>query len=170
MGSDVTRGSLWTGIAALALASLAGCNTSENSGDTEPDIGSMVVRIDGNEFSATQTAGGFGGAIAPVSTGNAPFVVSFLRPGGGSETSITAADYEVRIASDNSGAPLPDPIEFERTGAFTGTISGLDEGDQISVYFSLYHKSELHTDFGPYFLIIRWPEPPPDGGGGGNPN
>ncbi len=164
MGLDVTRASLWTGIAAIALT-LPGCNTSENSNRTEPDVGRMVVRIEGNEFEATEVAGGFGGVVAEIETGNAPFVVSFLRPGGSNETVITATDFEVRVAKNNAGAPLDDPIEFERTGAFTGTISGLDEGDEVSVYFSLYHTTELHTDFGPYFLIIRWPEsgggPPP---------
>src|SRR5690606_37544629 len=108
---------------------------------------------------------GFGGVIAPVQTGNAPFTVTFLRPGGSRETLITATDFEVRVASNNSGAPFSDPIEFERTGAFTGTISGLDEGDEVTVYFSLCHKEEIHADFGPYFLIIRWPRtgggPPP---------
>ena len=167
MGLDVRH--VGTGIAALSMAVLPGCNSSENSDRTEPDIGQMVVRIEGQDYVATQAAGGFGGVVAQIATGNAPFVVSFLRPGGGNETVVTATDYEVRVAKNNAGADFDDPIEFERTGAFTGTISGLDEGDQISVYFSLYHKTELHTDFGPYFLIIRWP-PAGGGGGGGNPN
>lgn len=162
MGMDVQRASVWTAIAAVALAGLPGCATSDDPGDTEPNIGSMVVEIEDTEYSATQTAGGFGGAIAQVATGNAPFTVSFLRPGGSRETVVTATDFEVRVASNNSGGPFTDPIEFERTGAFTGTISGLDEGDEVTVYFSLFHKTELHTDFGPYFLIIRWPE---EGGG-----
>lgn len=163
MGLDVRH--VWTGVAALALVGLTGCNTSENNQRTEPDIGQMVVQIEGQDYVATQGAGGFGGVVAEIETGNAPFVVRFLRPGGGNETVITAADFEIRVAKNNSGAPLDDPIEFERTGAFTGTISGLNEGDEISVFFSLFHKTELHTDFGPYFLIIRWPE----SGGGGPP-
>lgn len=164
MGIDVRRGGLWTGMVAIALAGLAGCNTSENSGRTEPDIGQMVIRMEDTDYVASQSAGGFGGATAEVSTGNASFVASFLRPGGANETVITAADFEVRVASNNSGADFVDPIEFERTGAFTGTISGLEEGGQVTVYFSLFHKTELHTEFGPYFLVIRWPE-----SGGGPP-
>ena len=169
MGLDVTRGSVWTAIAAVALAGLPGCATSDDPGDTEPNIGSMVVEIDGTGYSATEATGGFGGAIAQAPNGIVPFTVSFLRPGGSRETVVTAADFEVRVAANNAGGPFADPIEFERTGAFTGTISGLEEGDDVTVYYSLYHKSELHSDFGPYFLIIRRPVPG-GGGGGGNPN
>lgn len=165
MGLDVTRGSVWTAVAMIALAGLPGCATSDDPGEVEPNIGTMVVEIEDNRYTATQVAGGFGGAIAQVTTGNAPFTVIFNRPGGNRETLITATDFEVRVAANNSGAPFADPIEFERTGAFTGTISGLDEGDEVTVYFSLFHKTAVHTDFGPYFLIIRWPEsdggPPP---------
>lgn len=167
MGLDGKRGSVWTAIAAIALAGLPGCATSDDPGNTEPEIGSMVVEIEEVEYSATQTAGGFDGAIAEVSAGNVPLTVRFLRPDGDRETSITAEDFEVRLASSNGGAPLQPPIGFERTGAFTGTVSGLAEGMEVSIYFSLFHTSEVHTDFGPYFLIIRWPEPT---GGGGNQN
>ncbi len=169
MRLDAKRGSVWTAIAAIALAGLPGCATSEDPGDAEPNIGSMVVEIDGVDYAATQTAGGFGGTVAAASTGIIPFTVTFFRPGGTRETAVTAADFEVRLASNNAGGGFADPIEFERTGAFTGTISGLEEGGEVTAYFSLYHNSELHTEFGPYFLIIRR-SLPDDGGGGGNPN
>lgn len=170
MGVDVKRGSVGAILGAITLLGLAACNDSNGPDDAEPNIGSMVVEFEGTEYSATKALGGFGGTIAQVTSGNAPFTVDFRRPGGGKETVVTATEFEVRLASDNSGSGFPDPIEFERTGAFTGVISGLEEGGEVIIYFSLYHKTELHTEFGPYFLIVRRPVPGGGGGGGGNPN
>ena len=164
MGLDVKRGHAWIAAAAIALAGLPGCATSDDPGDAEPDIGSMVVTIEEIAYTATQPAGGFGGSSAKVSAGNVPLKVEFFRPGGGRETAVNASDFEIRLAANNSGAPLPSPIEFERTGAFTGTLSGLEEDQELVVYFSLFHKTETHTEFGPYFLNIHWELP-----GGGDP-
>lgn len=158
----------WAAMAAMVLAGALGCATNDDPGDTDPVIGRMVITIDGTDYSATQTAGGFGGQVALTSSGIVNFSASFYRPDGTRETVITADDFEVRVAPDNSGSPFGAPIEFERSGAFTGLISGMEEGDELTAYFSLFDKTELNSDFGPYFLIIRFP--PPDGGGGGNPN
>lgn len=164
MGLDVKRGRAWTALAAMVLAGLPACATSENTEGDEPNAAFMVVEMDGTEYTATKANNGFSGVIAEVDAGNVPVVVRFLRQGGANETIITPDDFEFRVAGNNGGAPLPAPLGFERSGAFTGTLSGLAEGQEIDIYFSLFHKTELHTDFGPYFLRITWPLPD-DGGG-----
>lgn len=158
-------------LGALALVGAAmiigGCATGTDQEATEPLVDKMIIKIDELEFSATRDLGGFGGAIAVVPLGTFNFTASFYRRDGSRETVVTSDDFEVRVASDNSGSPLPTGITFERTGAFTGTITGLADAQELRVYFRLQHKSENHTDFGPYFLIVRRLEDTGGGGGGG---
>lgn len=150
--------------AASAVLAVGGCNTSEQ-GATEPLVDRMIITIGEQEFTATQGQGGFGGQQAVVQLGSFSFAAEFRRADGQLDPVVNAADFEVRVAGNNVGSPLPTPITFERTGAFTGTITGLADGQDVDVHFSLFHVEEAHTDFGPYFLTVTRN----DGGGGGGP-
>lgn len=150
--------------------SLNACFTGSDEPLNEPLVARMVITIGELEYTATRETGGFGGQVAVVPLGSFNFVASFFTADGSRETVVTSDDFEVRVARDAAGSALPLPLTFERTGAFTGTITGLADGQEVSIYFRLHHKSLGHSDFGPYFLIVRRTENPGGGGGGGGGN
>ncbi len=73
------------------------------------------------------------------------------------------------MSSSAASQVLPPGISFEQDPSkpFEGTIAGLQVGQQITLYFSLFHVSQGATSFGPYALKILYMPPAPPGGGGG---
>ena len=137
------------------LAVIAGCNTGTEGGTFEPDLGSMVIKVDSTDYTIVKGPLGSGGQHAESKNASISISATFIRAAGGQELNITSSDFELRAAASVSGDPFPSSIHFNRTSAFAGTLDGLATGQEIQVYFSLYHKSQVHTDFGPYFLFIK---------------
>jgi hypothetical protein len=157
---------------ALLSGALAGCNSSTDAGGLEPDVSRMVITVGdvgspGKDFPATDATNGFAGATADVPLGLVHVSASFFRANGTRESNVTEGDFQLRAASSASGQPLPAGISFERSGAFSGSVTGLAEGQTVTIYFSLYHVSQEHTDFGPYPLNFHRTV---SGGGGGGGN
>lgn len=137
------------------LVAASGCNTGTEGGGFEPDLGSMVIKVDNTDYTIVKGPLGSGGQHAESQNASISISATFIRATGGQELNITSSDFELRAAASVTGAPFPSSIHFNRTSAFAGTLDGLVTGQEIQVYFSLYHKSQAHTDFGPYFLFIK---------------
>lgn len=166
------------GSAVLGVVLLAGCSTGTEDNGFEPDIAKMTITVitqtgtAGTDYSATKDANGFGGATATVPVGLFKVVGTFFKPNGARETSLPPQDFALRVSTNSTNQILPPGISFEQDPAtpLQGTIAGMEAGQQLSFYFSLYHTSQGHPDFGPYALKIHYvaPPPPDDGGGGGS--
>ncbi len=154
---------------ALLSGALAGCTSGTDNTEFEPDVQKLVITIHGQtgtadvSYPATDATNGFAGATAQVPSGLVNFEATFLKANGTREANVTPSDFEIRAASSVDGQPLSGGISFERSGPFTGTITGLEENQTVTVYFSLYHLSQSHSDFGPYPLNLHRTA----GGGGG---
>ncbi|HET7110098.1 MAG TPA: hypothetical protein VFI41_04435 [Gemmatimonadales bacterium] len=163
------------GSAVLVSVLLASCSTGTESGSFEPDIASMTITVItqtgtvGTDYTATDAANGFGAAIATVPIGLFHVVGTFYRPNGSREPSLPPQDFALRVSTSSTNQVLPPGISFEQDPAtpLEGTIAGMEAGQELIFYFSLYHTSQGHPDFGPYALRIRYAAPPPPGGGGG---
>jgi hypothetical protein len=80
-----------------------------------------------------------------IPTGGASVTASFLRADGSPDPIVTDAAFELRVEP---------AARFTRATAFTGTLSGGTAGSaQIS--FSLFHKEEMHDDFGPCSVTVQ---------------
>lgn len=158
---------------ALLSGALAGCTSGTDNTVFEPDVEKLVITVHGPtgtadlSYPATDATNGFAGATAQVPTGLINFEATFFRANGTREANVTSNDFEIRVASTLGGQPLSSGISFERTGPFTGIITGLEEDQTVTVYFSLYHLSQSHNDFGPYPLNLHRTVSGGGGGGGG---
>lgn len=158
---------------AMASGALAGCNSGTDNSALEPDIHQLVITVQGENggldqsFPATAATNGFAGATAEVSLGLVSVSATFFRADGSREANVTPTDFEIRVSSSVGGQVLPPGISFERSGPFAGTITGLAEGQTIALYFSVYHLSQSHNDFGPYPLNFHRSVSSGGGGGGG---
>ncbi|HET7601388.1 MAG TPA: hypothetical protein VFK36_00120 [Gemmatimonadales bacterium] len=163
--------------ALFGVALLASCSTSTENSTFEPDITKMVITVSttcastspGTDYVATEASNGFGGATANVSTGLFCVRGSFFKPSGAIESSLPAQDFELGVSTSSTIQVLSTPLAFEPNGSnpLEGILSGLEDGQEVTFYFSLYHKSQGHPDFGPYALKIHYSAPAPPGGGGG---
>jgi hypothetical protein len=157
------------------MALLASCESSTGNNVFEPDVAKMTITLSttcsgsGTEYSATEATNGFGGVSASVSTGLFCVRSTFFRPNGAMESSLPAQDFELRVSTSSSGVVMTPPLAFEPDGSrpLQGILSGLEPGEERTFYFSLFHTTQGHADFGPYPLKIRYVAPPPPGGGGG---
>lgn len=78
-----------------------------------------------------------------------PVTATFLRANGQGEPLVTAAEFELRLEDLN-----PAIATFTRTGAFTGTLTGVAVGtDAVTV--QLYHTVDMHPDFGPRSVNLQ---------------
>jgi hypothetical protein len=74
--------------------------------------------------------------------------VTFLDAAGVTLPNNLFGDFEIRLESENAAR-----VTFTRTGAFTGTLTGLSAGAAV-VQVSLFHIEEGHNDFGPRPLAV----------------
>lgn len=159
----------------LAIGAIAGCSTGTDNTTFEPDVGRMVITVitssgtAGTDYSATDAANGFSGATASVGVGLFTVQSSFYKPDGARISGLPPADFELRVSTSAVTQTLPPGISFERTGPLSGTITGMEEGQELSFYFSLYHVTMGHNEIGPYALKIQRTVSDGGGGGGGGP-
>ncbi len=161
--------------ALFGVALLASCSTSTEGSVFEPDVVKMTLTLSptctgaGTQYTATDAANGFGGATATVSTGLFCVRSAFFKPSGATESSLPATDFALRVSTSGTSQVLVTPLAFEPNAAkpLQGILSGLEDGQEVTFFFSLFHTSQGHPDFGPYALKIRYVAPPPPGGGGG---
>lgn len=163
--------------ALFGMALLASCSTSTENNVFEPDIAKMTITLSatcastspGTDYTATPATNGFGGATANVSTGLFCVRGTFFKPSGAIEASLPAQDFALGVSTSATTQFLSTPLAFEPNASkpLEGIFSGLEDGQERTIYFSLYHTSQGHPDFGPYALKIHYSAPPPPGGGGG---
>jgi hypothetical protein len=150
--------------AVLGAALASGCSSGTEAGSVEPDVAKMVLTVaGGSPYTATDPAG-FAGATAQVQLGLFTVSAAFFRANGSPETIVNSSDFELRVSNNAASQSCSPGLCFERTGAMKGSISRLEPGQSATFYFSLYHVSEGHTDFGPYPLTFQYVDA---GGGGG---
>jgi hypothetical protein len=154
---------------------LASCSTGTDNNVFEPSIDKMVITLSptctgsGTDYPATAETNGFAGVTADV--GSSLFCVrsTFFKPSGARESSLPSQEFALRVSTSASTQVLTLPLAFEPTPSkpLQGMLSGLDEGEEVIFYFSLYHVSQGHSEIGPYALTIHRLAPEPPGGGGG---
>ena len=152
-------------LALVSLLALGACDAGQTDPvETEPDIASMILNVD-TDVEYTATENGF--ALQTLTTTSGGFIINsaeFLRPGGDPETAVDQEHFRLGVAGDANGGPLPAGVVFTRSGPFSGSLAGIQEGQTFAVYFTLGHVEPEHNDFGPVALTVRRPE---SGGGGG---
>jgi hypothetical protein len=145
-------------LSALALGACAG---QTDPVEQEPEVASMVLDIAGSS-EYTATLNGF--TPQSLTLDEESFTVTsveFRRVGGGIEE-IDPNDFRLSAYADVNGTALPGDLSFIRSGPFGGTLTGLDPGQTIDIFFALQHVTESHLDFGPIPLTVSR-----TGGGGG---
>lgn len=140
--------------AVIAALALAACSDSTDPGDPEPEVAEMVVTIDGTAYTAG--ASGFGAQIASVGGDAVAVSAAFLNDEGDPDPAVTGADFQLSVAGNADGGPLPAGVTFTRTGAFTGTLT-VPEGETATIFLGLFHVEEEHDDFGPFPLSVERP-------------
>lgn len=148
---------------ASALA-LGACDAGQTDPvNQEPEIAAMTIQVNGG-VPFTADANGFN--LQTLTLDNGTFTINsaeFRRANGEVEESIDVEDFRLAVAGDAGGGPLPLGVTFTRSGPFSGSVSGIEEGQSLPVFISLYHIEPEHDDFGPFGLTVSRPE----GGGGG---
>jgi hypothetical protein len=130
---------------ALIAFSVAGLGLGCGDDDDidEPDVQTIRLVVGTGAAAVTYNIDLGTGLAAPIvitRTAN-PVVATFLRANGDVETLVSAAEFELRLDGLN-----PAIATFTRTGAFTGTLTGVAVGtDAVTV--QLYHTIEAHPDF-----------------------
>jgi hypothetical protein len=149
----------------LSLLALGACDAGQTDPvDQEPEVATMIMEVNqGVQFTASST--GFN--LQTLTINNLGFTINsaeFRRADGNPETIINLEDFRLAVAGDADGGPLPAGVVFTRSGPFSGNVAGIQEGQTIQVFISLYHIEPEHNDFGPVALTVTRPEPV--GGGG----
>lgn len=143
-------------IPALLLASCADLPTgSPTPPASAPDAEfAMVARIGDIRARATSAAG-FRDTVVTVGKGGFILEVSFQNAGLVAHTTVTEADYEIRLTGDASGAPLPERVVYTPLNDFDGSLYWVAPGQQVETWIGLWHKSAGHYDAGPYRMYIK---------------
>jgi hypothetical protein len=85
------------------------------------------------------------GVVAPtpivIGQTATPVAATFLRANGDVEPLVTAAEFELQFNDLNTNI-----VTFTRTGAFTGTLTGVAAGTDV-VTVVLYHKEAMHEEY-----------------------
>jgi hypothetical protein len=142
-------------LASLAIALAIGACGDETSETEEPEIASMIVTLGASSYTAT--SGGFSSPTVTLATATTTVSVSFLRADASFDPVVGAPDFQVSVAGDADGGPLPARVTFERTSSFAGNlvVSGATPLAATPIYFSLRHVAEGHDDFGPFALTVQ---------------
>ncbi len=138
----------------IAALSIAACS-DDTSPTEEPSVTSMIVTVGANAYTAT-TAGFTAPAIS-LPTASTTVNVTFLRADQTFDPIVSAPDFQVIVAGDADGGPLPARVTFERTSSFAGSlvISGATPLAATPIYFGLRHVAAGHDDFGPFPLTVQ---------------
>ena len=149
-----------------AMFALAGCGAEQTDPPDEPSFVTVVLGINQAIEIQGATGVGFGNPTITTETGSvlinsAEFLLADDEP----DPVVNDLDFRLAVAGDAAGGPLPEGVTFARSGSFTGTIAGIEAGESVQVFLSLYHVQPAHNDFGPFPITITRP----DGGGGNGP-
>jgi len=127
---------------AFSVASLGlGCGDDDDI--DEPDVQTIRLVVGTGAAAATYNIDLSTPLAVPIVIGRTatPVTATFLRANGDVETLVTATEFELRFDGLN-----PAIATFARTGAFTGTLTGVAVGtDAVTV--QLFHTVEAHADF-----------------------
>jgi hypothetical protein len=139
-----------TRFAPLVLAiTVAGLTSACGDDDIlEPDVQTIRLVISGVTAPIDIDAGATVSPTILITPGAHTVTATFLRANGDIEPLVTGTEFELRLENLN-----PAIATFTRTGAFTGTLTGLAVGsDEATI--ELFHLEELHPDFGPKGVTI----------------
>ena len=141
----------------LALAStiipliltVTGCSDSPMEGDDEPEVASMRLTVGSQIITVADNGAVTGGPI--TFTGTVNVSAEFLRADASPDPLVTDAAFQLNAEPVDGTI-----ITFTRSAAFTGTLtSGAPGSTQIA--FALFHKAEMHEDFGPFNVPVTIP-------------
>lgn len=121
----------------LMVTGVTACDDDPADVEEEPEVQTirLVVGSQTINFIASQPA-------AFIARGAHNVSVSFLRANGSVDPVVNATDFEVQITAANTSI-----VTFTRTGAFTGTLTGVAAGS-TTLKVCLFHKGEQHCETG----------------------
>jgi hypothetical protein len=131
----------------VALA-FGACSNATDEG-AEPEVVMMRLTIGAQTITVSDNGTVTGGPIAITATGTVTVSAQFLRDDGTPDPLVTDALFQLNADPANAGI-----VTFSRTGAFTGTLTGVSAGS-TTIEFSLFHISEGHEDFGPFPVPVE---------------
>ena len=149
----VLRRSLALGSLVAALA-VSGCS-DDTSPTEEPELASMILTLGADSYTAT--ANGFSAPTVTLADASTTVSVSFLRADASFDPVVGAPDFQLSVAGDADGGPLPARVTFQRTSSFAGNlvVSGATPLAATQIFFGLRHVAEGHDDFGPFAISVQ---------------
>jgi hypothetical protein len=145
MLSNRRRFALVTAIVALGFGSACSDDPVEPP-DPADEIATVRVTIGTQTVNFTEGGPNPGSITVPVGTNNV--TVTFLRANNSTVT-LDGNEFEIQLNSQNTAR-----VTFERTAPFAGNLRGVAAGSAAVVVVQLYHKQEMHADFGPHNLNV----------------
>jgi hypothetical protein len=123
----------------------AGCSDddpTEPPEEEEPDILTVRITVGTNSVTWNRTTGATSGDLV-IPSGTSTLTAAYNRPDGTTETIVTNADFELRIAPVTGSA-----VAWTPNGAFGGSLvtSGVTSGQVIPVQLQLFHLEEGHAE------------------------
>lgn len=150
----VLRRALRLGAAVAAISFATACDDDDplEPGE-EPNVEIMQLTLGAQGPIGPQVVTvRLGGVVTggPIRLGLGPRTVTatFFRADGSADPNVNSTSYELSVAGLNTNVAT-----FSRTGAFTGTLIGVSNGTTAG-RFGLYHRAEMHDDFGPFPVSI----------------
>ena len=142
-------------LASLSATIAVGACSDDTSPTEEPELASMIVTLGASSYTATTA--GFSAATVTLPTASTTVGATFLRNDATFDPVVGAPDFQLSVAGDADGGPLPAGLTFQRTSSFAGNlvVSGAGPLAATQVYFGLRHVAGGHDDFGPFPLTVQ---------------
>jgi hypothetical protein len=127
-------------VVVLLTAALLVPACSDDEVEPEPQVAFVEVSIGATVLRINEQGTVTGGSLS-IPIGPTAISVRFLKADGSVESLVTAAEFELRVTTNNTGIAT-----FTRGGPFNGTITGVAAGS-TNVTFLAWHLQENHEDF-----------------------
>ncbi len=126
----------------MLAGALVACGDDTVEPEQEPDVATMRITVGTQTINVNAKTGAVTGGPLLLTRGTATTVsVQYLRSNGSADPLVTTADFRTDITPSSTAA-----LSFARTGAFTGTLTGIQAGS-TSVNVNLFHLGEGHAEF-----------------------
>lgn len=138
----------FTAMLALSLATGAcGDDPMVMDEEEEPEVAIMRLTVGTQTIDVGETGTVTGGPIA-IPVGSTAVSVVWLKADGTPEDIVDDVEFQLNVDSNNTSV-----VTFSRTDAFSGSLVGVGAGS-TTLDFSLFHKLEMHEDFGPFPVSV----------------
>jgi len=125
----------------LAMGAVTACSDTVEP-EEEPEVATMRLIFGNQTVNVNAATGAVTGGPVVIPVGNTTVRAEFFLSNGQPEPLVTASLFRLDVSPANTAL-----VTFARTGAFSGTLSGLVSGQSTAVTFELFHLEENHGEF-----------------------